>query len=47
MNRQPVLNIDFASTISRLAGIDPGQGQDGESFVPFLHGKQSPGATTT
>ena len=42
VNRQPVLNIDFASTISRLAGIAPGGGQDGESFVPFLHGKRVP-----
>jgi N-acetylglucosamine-6-sulfatase len=34
----PVLNIDFASTISELAGIRPELPQDGRSFVPMLHG---------
>ena len=36
---KPVLNIDLASTISRLAGVTPGMPQDGASFVPFLHGE--------
>ena len=40
VNREPVLNIDFASTISQLAGISPGQPQDGASFVPMLHGEK-------
>jgi N-acetylglucosamine-6-sulfatase len=35
-----VLNIDFASTISELAGIVPGGPQDGDSFVPLLHGEK-------
>jgi N-acetylglucosamine-6-sulfatase len=39
VNAKPVLNIDFASTISALAGIRPGLPQDGSSFVPMLHGK--------
>jgi arylsulfatase A-like enzyme len=39
VNPKPVLNIDLASTISRLAGIRPGKPQDGRSFVPFLHGR--------
>ena len=39
VNTKPVLNIDLASTISRLAGIKPGKAQDGRSFVPFLHGQ--------
>ena len=42
VNDAPVLNIDFASTISELAGISPGQPQDGESFVPMLHGEKMP-----
>lgn len=41
-NSEPVLNIDFASTIAELAGIDPGIPQDGQSFVPLLHGKTIP-----
>ena len=42
VNDAPVLNIDFASTISQLAGISPGQPQDGDSFVPMLHGEKMP-----
>ena len=42
VNHDPVLNIDFASTISQLAGIRPGVPQDGESFVPLLHGRDVP-----
>jgi arylsulfatase A-like enzyme len=38
-NSEPVLNIDFASTISRLTGIAPGLPQDGRSFAPMLRGK--------
>ena len=41
-NSQPVLNIDFAPTISALAGIKPGLPEDGRSLVPFLHGKRVP-----
>jgi arylsulfatase A-like enzyme len=39
---KPVLNVDFASTISQLAGVTPGIPQDGQSFVPLLHGKKIP-----
>jgi arylsulfatase A-like enzyme len=42
VNTEPVLNIDFASTISRLARIRPGLPQDGQSFVPMLYGKTIP-----
>jgi len=41
-NNQPVLNIDLAPTISDLAGIRPGIPEDGKSFVPLLHGEQTP-----
>jgi N-acetylglucosamine-6-sulfatase len=41
-NSKPVLNIDFASTISQLAGVEPGLPQDGESFAPMLRGKVIP-----
>ncbi len=41
-NSKPVLNIDFASTISRLAGVEPGLPQDGTSFAPMLRGKVIP-----
>jgi arylsulfatase A-like enzyme len=41
-NNQPVLNIDLAPTITELAGITPGLPEDGRSFVPFLHGEQTP-----
>lgn len=33
-----VLNIDFASTIAELAGVQPRLAQDGRSFVPLLRG---------
>ncbi len=39
-DRQPVLNIDLASTITDLAGTIPGKPQDGRSFVPLLHGRR-------
>ena len=42
VNHDAVLNIDFASTISELAGIVPGAPQDGDSLVPLLHGEQIP-----
>jgi len=42
VNEAPVLNIDLASTISALAGVRPGKAQDGDSFVPFLHGRTEP-----
>jgi N-acetylglucosamine-6-sulfatase len=41
-NNQPVLNIDLAPTITELAGVTPGLPEDGRSFVPFLHGEQTP-----
>ncbi len=41
-NTKPVLNIDFASTISQLAGIAPPLPQDGTSFAPMLRGKVIP-----
>jgi N-acetylglucosamine-6-sulfatase len=34
-----VLNIDFASTIAELAGVEPGLPQDGRSLVPLLRGR--------
>jgi N-acetylglucosamine-6-sulfatase len=37
-----VLNIDFASTIAELAGVEPGLPQNGRSLVPFLRGKSVP-----
>lgn len=42
VNREPVLNIDLASTIGRLAGVTPRAPQDGHSFVPFLRGRKEP-----
>ncbi len=42
VNHDPVLNIDFASTISELAGVVPGARQDGDSLVPLLHGETIP-----
>ena len=42
VNEAPVLNIDLASTIGRLAGIQPGVPQDGYDFEPFLHGRTEP-----
>jgi len=41
-NNKPVLNIDLAPTITALAGVKPGLPVDGRSFVPFLHGEQTP-----
>ncbi len=41
-NSEPVLNIDFASTVASLAGIKPGLPQDGRSFAPMLRGKVIP-----
>jgi arylsulfatase A-like enzyme len=46
VNAKPVLNIDFGSTISALAGIRPGLPQDGASFVPMLYGKTIPWRTS-
>jgi arylsulfatase A-like enzyme len=40
VSHDPVLNIDFASTIGQLAGIVPGGPQDGDSFVPLLRGRK-------
>ena len=37
VDHHPILNIDFASTISALARVTPGAPQDGDSFVPLLH----------
>ncbi|HET7046483.1 MAG TPA: sulfatase [Gaiellaceae bacterium] len=42
VDREPVLNIDLASTIAALAGVTPARPQDGYSFVPFLHGRRVP-----
>jgi N-acetylglucosamine-6-sulfatase len=41
VDNHPVLNIDLAATISRLAGVVPGRPQDGRSFVPFLRGRRT------
>jgi len=41
-NGDLALNIDFASTFSQLAGIQPGLPQDGRSLVPLLHGRNVP-----
>ena len=43
---KPVLNIDFASTISEIAGIPPGGPQDGTSFLPLLEGRHAPWRTS-
>ena len=43
---KPVLNIDFASTISEIAGIPPGGPQDGTSFLPLLEGRHVPWRTS-
>jgi N-acetylglucosamine-6-sulfatase len=37
VNKEPILNIDLAPTISALAGVTPPKAEDGRSFVPFLH----------
>jgi N-acetylglucosamine-6-sulfatase len=42
VNHEPILNTDFASTISELAGVTPGSPQDGDSLVPLLHGEKIP-----
>ena len=42
VNHEPVLNIDFASTIAALTGVTPTIPQDGDSFVPLLHGRRIP-----
>jgi arylsulfatase A-like enzyme len=42
VDHEPVLNIDFASTISQLAGVVPEDPQDGDSLVPLLHDEQIP-----
>jgi arylsulfatase A-like enzyme len=39
---EPVLNIDFASTIDELTQTFPVAAQDGASFVPFLEGDRVP-----
>jgi arylsulfatase A-like enzyme len=41
-DRHLVLNIDYASTIAELAGVNPGLPQDGTSLVPLLHGESPP-----
>jgi arylsulfatase A-like enzyme len=40
VDRDAVLNIDLAPTISALAGVEPGLPEDGRSFVPLLHGRR-------
>ena len=42
VDHDPVLNIDFASTIAQLARVRPAIPQDGDSFVPLLHGQRIP-----
>jgi arylsulfatase A-like enzyme len=42
VNRDPVLNIDFASTIAQITGVTPAIPQDGDSFAPLLHGQRTP-----
>ena len=42
VDREPVLNIDFASTIAQLTGVTPAILQDGDSFAPLLHGRRIP-----
>jgi N-acetylglucosamine-6-sulfatase len=37
-----VLNIDLASTIADLAGVEPGLRQDGGSLLPLLRGRHPP-----
>ena len=46
IDTKPVLNIDFASTISQIAGIPPGGPQDGTSFLPLLEGRHVPWRTS-
>jgi arylsulfatase A-like enzyme len=42
VDHEPVLNIDFASTIAQLTGVAPAIPQDGDSFAPLLRGKRIP-----
>ena len=42
VDREPVLNIDFASTIAQITGVTPAIPQDGDSFAPLLHGRSIP-----
>jgi arylsulfatase A-like enzyme len=42
VDHDAVLNIDFASTIAQLARVRPAILQDGDSFVPLLHGQRVP-----
>jgi N-acetylglucosamine-6-sulfatase len=37
-----VLNIDYASTLAQLAGVEPRLPQDGRSFVTLLRGQSPP-----
>ena len=39
VDRHMVLNVDLASTITRLAGVTPGLPQDGRSLLPLLQGR--------
>ena len=41
-NTEPVLNVDLAPTISGIAGVTPGIPEDGQSFLPMLHGSVIP-----
>jgi len=42
VNSEPVLNVDLASTIGSLTGVEPRLPQDGRSFAPLLHGRRVP-----
>lgn len=42
VDHAPILNIDFASTVAELTGVTPAIPQDGDSFVPLLHGWRMP-----
>jgi arylsulfatase A-like enzyme len=42
VDHEPVLNIDFASTIAQLTRVKPEIPEDGDSFAPLLHGKRIP-----
>jgi N-acetylglucosamine-6-sulfatase len=41
-NSKYVLNIDYASTLAQLAGVEPRLPQDGRSLVPLLKGESPP-----
>ena len=47
VNTEPVLNIDFASTISELAGIEPGARRTARASCRCCAGRRFPGGTTT